>query len=306
MAAGTGPTRPGETINPATGQGVASPEGPPARRTGDTLEGALADLGLDVGARRAPGSAADPDEPPVFMGQTRRKGMNRVGKPTYKQRVLPLSEAYAEFYSFDTKTLRDLQETAYRAGYYGNVDREDVRWGDHDEESFSIWQAMVQRSAGFYSQGKRVSPFEALRRSVGSAPPRPEDEEPEKQRRAPLVTVLSNPDDLREVLQAGARTVLGRKLGDDEVAAFIASRQGQERRIQAQEYAMGGDEFVGNDENAPGGEITQLVDPRTEAEMAAREADPLKADSRKVVQQFESLVKMLGAGGILQSGAPEQ
>ena len=289
MANGIGPTRPGERIDPITGQGVNVPVGGAgAAPTGDTLADALADLGLDTSSLR---SAPVSDELPVFMGQTRRKGSASADKPTYQQKVMPLSEAYGEFYGFDAKTLRDFQEQAYNAGYYGNVDRGEIRWGDHDEDTLSIWQAMVQRSAGFYAQGKKVSPFEALRRSTASAPTGPEEPS-----RDPLTTVISSPDDLRKIFEAGVRTVQGRKIDPAQVDKWIARYQAGEAAEQQAAYSM----------TTTGGTITQQASPKVQAEVEAREADPLHADARVVVKKFAMLKDMLGPGGVMQASEAEE
>lgn len=127
------------------------------------------------------------------------------------------------------------------------------------------------------------------------------DTEPgaERAKRAPLVVRQSNPDDLRAVFRKSARSVLGRKLDDSQVDRMVAAYQAAEAAPQRQAHAMGGDEFG---DNPTGGTVTDPMDPRTFGEIEAREADPLRADSRKVVKQFDALAGMLGEGGLLQTG----
>ena len=283
---GVGPTRPGERIDPRTGQGVM-PGGSPAQSA--SVGGDLADLANSLGIDWGGGFDTAPEELPVWMGSTRRTGMART-RGTTQSRVVPLSEAYAEFYAWTDAQLQKFQEEAYARGYYGNVDREDVPFGEYDEDTLSIWTKMVDRSAGFYSQGKRVSPMKALTMSAGRTPTGDESDGP-----APLVTVLSNPDDVAKVFKAGVRTVLGKKVSQAEVDKFVAAYRSQEAALQQQSYNM--------EVNETGGTVTEMASAQVQAEIAAREIDPTKADSRKVVSQFDSLVKMLGEGGIMQTGA---
>lgn len=265
---------------------------PPGRTGGGaTVGGDLGEVAAGYGVSFGGGGGfqQESQEPPVWMGQKRQTGMART-RGTYTSRVVSLSEATGEFYSWSDAQLRKFQEQAYEAGLYGNVDRAEVPFGDFDEDTFSVWSTMVQRSAAFYSQGKKVSPMKALE-MAGRSKPVGVIEEVDGP--PPLVTVLSNPDELKKVMQAGARSVLGRKVSDADLEAFVSSIQGQEAAQQKSDYGM--------QVNEQGGTVTKLADPRVQAEVAAREIDPLKADSRKVVGKFDALVGMLGEGGLLQT-----
>lgn len=126
-----------------------------------------------------------------------------------------------------------------------------------------------------------------------------EDPEEGRTRRAPLRIDQSNPDTLKKVFRKALRNELGYKVDDERLSKMVAAYHAAEAAPQAQRHAMGGDEFG---DNQTGGTITDAIDPTTFAEQEAREIDPLKVDARKVVKQFDSLVGMLGTGGVLQVG----
>src|SRR5690606_24545474 len=82
---------------------------------------------------------AGPAEPPVYATDT------------------TVGELLQRFYKFDPQTLRRIQALLYAGGFYGNVDIDQIRWGQHDEDSFAAWTTAVARAARITAAGRDIS-----------------------------------------------------------------------------------------------------------------------------------------------------
>jgi hypothetical protein len=204
-----------------------------------------------------------PNDPPAWLG----------GEP---ERQVPSSQAYQEFYRLDENELRSLQETAFAAGLYGNRERDQIRWDDRDEMTREVWATLVDRSAGYLSTGRQVSPWQALM----EAAQHPQAANPDAPR--PVQITLPNPDDLRNIFRETARETLGggRKLDsklDEMVAKF-------NEKIAA--YQRG-------QQDPAGGTFVEPPSPQTFAEGYAKRVDPVAYDARKLLDKLDYLSQML-------------
>lgn len=85
----------------------------------------------------------------------------------------------------------------------------------------------------------------------------------ELEERDPLVIKLTNPDDIRAVIQSGSKAMHGVYLAEDEIQRFISGYQNEERRVQTLNY----------DAEPYGGEVIQEPNQaglQDQAEQAAR------------------------------------
>jgi hypothetical protein len=109
--------------------------------------------------------------------------------------------------------------------------------------------------------------------------------------RQPLVTKLSNPDDLKAVFRKAGIETLGIGFSSDQIDQMVNSYQQQERETQQQQYAMTG--YGSSTEPGPGGEITAPPSPDAYAVTQARQQDPGLAqehDALGMVNQFQNMV----------------
>lgn len=119
------------------------------------------------------------------------------------------TQAYLDFYRMDEDELKAFQRKAEAAGLFPNT----PRWGEHDEASFNVWKAMVDRSANFYAAGVTVTPTEAMERAVlaGAA-------------QADATPVeLPNAVELRQVFKKASEQLRGRGLSDSELTGMTSA-----------------------------------------------------------------------------------
>lgn len=234
----------------------------------------LADAGLitpeQATALVATGSTTANTSPPVWMGKkVVTSGFREAPGLKVEETIVPADKAASMFYSWSEKELRDFQEKAYNAGMYGRVDRNRIPWGDHDEDTLSIWKTMVARSAGFYENGEKVTPWDAMNRAAEKAPMFEED--------TGRTVSVSNPEDLIAVLRAGARQHLGS--GNLDPAQ-------QQRLVAAFQSAQRGAQAEGSEVGAPSASVF--------FENRLRELEPEKYDARKVIGGLRAAHEFLG------------
>lgn len=105
--------------------------------------------------------------------------------------------------------------------------------------------------------------------------------------RAPLVTRLSNPEDLKTVFRTAAKRALGYgNIPDEDLDRMVAAYQGMESSSQQAQYGA----------QETGGTITAPMDPEVFADQQAKQLDPTAYDSRKVVSKFQVMAEMFGGG----------
>lgn len=138
----------------------------------------------------------------------------------------------------------------------------------------------------------------------------------------PFTATLTNPTDLKAVIKAGARSVLGRTLSDDEVGAFIGNYQSAEManaqaqyavqheneaaRFSAQDaYARAQDEFqqtgqattqVPTTVETKGGVFTNPASPGNAAEEFARTHHAGEAGAHDIARTFGDFIGLIQGG----------
>lgn len=214
-------------------------------------------ISLDLSAGRTTGS---PDDPPAWDGSAN----------------VPVSQLYNRFYVLSDAELRRFQQAAVTAGI---VKPENMRFGAYDDETFRLWNSAVNQSAGFLAGGKKVDPFTALEQIAALTPPDAGKEPP-----VPPSAVISHPDSIKAGLKEAAVKVLGGTAGldDKRLDQLVAEFQKAQQRAQ----------LAAGQAQREGGTSVAAPEFAAFAEEQVREVDPLKADSRKVVEKFDVIAKM--------------
>lgn len=224
-----------------------------------------------------------PDDPRVYMGRKETnffgRGAKRYGKVPTEETYSTQSEAEKDFYAMSPAELRSFQEKAFAAGLYGNSDREDIAFGDYDEQTFAIWKSMVNRSAGFLARGVKKSPNEALDDAVKNAPAGAG----KGKKRDPLSGQVSNPADIRKTVNDTALEVLGRKLSPKQLDEYVTLYQAQQRKAQEAAYA--------NQE--AGGFSTEMPSASAFAEEQLRSQHPDEAHAHGVISRADEFYSLL-------------
>jgi hypothetical protein len=218
------------------------------------------------------GIAADDGSPPVWLGKQDKvttTGFREAPglKVVSEDKVVSANKAATMFYGWSEDEVRKFQEKAFAAGLYGTYDRTKIPWGDHDEDTLTIWKKMVGRSAGFYEQGQKVTPWEALDKAAELAPPLDAD--------GGATTSVANPLDLQRLLRETGREVLGS--GNVPGASGLVSQYQSQQRVAGLE-----------------GVETAAPSAQTFFENALRNMDPKRYDARKVVSGLRSAFEFLG------------
>lgn len=231
----------------------------------ETVEG-LDGLGLDLSGAQAEIAAMAGlfarEDPPLWDGEG----------------IVKRSEARVAFYDLDDDDLTDFQERAFAAGLYGTNNRARVRFGDRDEATFAIWEAMVDRAVGYHAVGQKVSPLDAFNEAA-------KVQTGFEETRQPLVTTVSNPVDIKEAMREAAKDAIGRgSIDEAKLDEIVARWQGMERHSQQEQYDL----------SETGG--TRVAPPSFEtfAENEARKIDPTAADAYKVMDKFSVMMERFG------------
>lgn len=113
--------------------------------------------------------------------------------------------------------------------------------------------------------------------------------------RAPLVSRVSNPDDIRAVLRETAYSLTGSRLSNEEEQRLISAYQATQGASNQAEYAAGG--------GAPGSTstVTNAASPQSFAEAQIEQMRPGEVASHRHLDAFE---KILGSMGSLASETP--
>lgn len=183
----------------------------------------LAGLGIDPGmiAGLVGGaSTADPDDPDVYLGP------DGARPPLVsKGRTSKLSALNAKFYALSPSELIAFQRRMAAAGLLKNP-----RYGDFDEDSYSLWSGINERAARFHAVGVKRTPNDVMDMVTAAAASTPEAESATPGD----VERLVSPLDLESQIQTAARSRLNRKMTPKQVADFLAVYDGIQRRDIAQ------------------------------------------------------------------------
>ena len=130
----------------------------------------------------------------------------------------------------DGAALAELQRQLIAAGY---MDDSNVVFGSPDLKTAS---AMAELLGSSNATGKvwRTTLAERLA-MAGLQPPKKE-----RAQALPLTIELSNPDDIRAMIQSGANEMFGKYLDPVEVEKFVSSYQAQQAAFQTEQYSASG------------------------------------------------------------------
>lgn len=188
--------------------------------------------------------------------------------PVDEDDVKSLSEANAAFYAMEENELADLQRRLIRAGI---LDPKKTVLGNYDDDTYSAFAAINERTAKFNAVGKKFTPSDVLGMIERKALPFAGEQQRGN------VNTLTNPVDLEQAVQSAAKERLGRKLRQNEVKKFVALYQGMERGTNARMNAAadraeeGGDTTMVNPASGPAA-VDQYIDANFAQEEAGQSA----------------------------------
>lgn len=257
----------------------------------DIRTAASNELGIDM--TLSGGAYADPNDLPVFTGRYRGGPRRTIGPGPAPQfqttREKRQSELEKEFYAQDPKDLSALQHRLWAGGFYAQgVDPEEIALGDYDEQTFAAYSKAVQRAARFYATGQELTVDEVIDMATGLEGAGAARAKGAGGGRQPLVTELTNPEDLKYVAQKTAVSALGRALRPDELERFVTSFHASQSTASAAAYGAAG---------GAGGAVVSPPSAQAAAEAFARREAPVEAGAHDVVRVFDVFSKMIGRRG---------
>jgi hypothetical protein len=238
----------------------------------------------DIGPGGGPGEFTMQEQAEALYG----------GAPSGYTRMMPeekrTSELEREFWSRPEDEMPELQRRLWAGGFYPpGADPAEIALGDRDPYTEKAWQNALDRAAKFRQAGRDLTLDEVidmganLRKEGGIGGGGPGT----GGGRAPLVTELANPEDLKYYAQKTAVSTLGRSLRPDELSRFVASFHNAQSVAQSAAYTAGG-------AGGPGGSVVGAPSPTTAAESFARQAAPVEAGAHDTVKVFDVVSKLLG------------
>jgi hypothetical protein len=196
-----------------------------------------------------------------------------------------IGDLAGSFFKLSGDKLRDLQQDLFIGGFYGNADPDKIAWGaEGDDVSYGAWLKAVARAQKYYAAGRNLTVEDVIKMAGEQSGKSLADGGGEK----PTTNVrLQDPAALGLMLDATSQKVLGRKANPEEKRLFLAAMRSAEISQGQQQH------------NAPTGalNVMQDVDPEAQAVVAARNADPVRADAREVVGVFDTIAKMFKTPG---------
>lgn len=171
---------------------------------------------------------------------------------------------YAPAASLSTDELIDLQNSMDAAGLYDkNADIVPGVWTDADTSAYTRALAGAnQTGSDDKTYIKRLIQSGAGAKQKASAA------------RAPLVVHLTNPDDLKTLLQHGARDLYGGDLPEEDVQAFVDAYHARETSARTQAYNLGDPSATGTLDGGAGGSVVDPASPSNAAEQFIRTQHP--------------------------------
>lgn len=152
----------------------------------------------------------NPAKPRTGLGKSESSILGRSTSPNVKS----LDAANAAFYGLTPQQLAEFQSRIVSSGIARD---RDILWGDYDDTTFKVWQAINERSARFYAAGQSRTPSEVLD-MIAAAQTGMGMEEGEQ--RTGDISRKTSSLDLEAVVQNAAQQRLGRKLSKKEAAKF--------------------------------------------------------------------------------------
>lgn len=235
-----------------------------------------------------------PNDPPVYFSgywEFGGSGSSPEGTPsTFNRQFVnkpgtkPFSAAEADFYNLDRGSeLQRFQELAFQAGLYGpNAEREDIRWGAYDEQTFSIWSDLNKSAAVALKAGKKHSVWDRLQDLVDH---RPDNLGKKAKKRQPLVTKLPDPREIEEMVRGVAPGVIGRDPTDSQISEFTSMYRALVQNFQQQVYDL--------EDTEKGGTVDAPPDAAALAAFQLRTQNPEQYEEAQSVGRQAAYLKLL-------------
>lgn len=182
----------------------------------------------------------------------------------------------------DADTRSQYQTMMWEAGIYGPNDT--FNPGEYDETSQAAWEKVVHRAAA--QELSLAEVLELGKKAVNDSGGLDAYYKGKKAATAqPLVTKLTNPDDLRMVAQEVATKRLGRNFTDAEITQFINAYHGTETAASKGAYGAA---------QGSGGAVTAEASPEGAATAYAQKEHPTEYAATAQVKVLEKMRSMLG------------
>jgi hypothetical protein len=194
----------------------------------------------------------------------------------YETSLSTVGKVMQAFYALDTGSLVQLQARLVAAG---QLDPCKFVPGQPDNATEKAYADVVKRSA---FSGRSI--LSILDESTKAVQAMGGIDALAKSKRAPLSLDLSNPNDLRRVVMAGAEKVYGHANVDEAtIQRIIGAVQSQQAAEQTAKY------------NGAGA-VTQAADPSTTAQNMLEQADPQAAATEQYRSYGDEVFKLLAGG----------
>lgn len=257
--------------------GQAAPTGAPAL---DATT--LANLGLSQAEAQGVVMTANTPDPAVPGTFFQPLHAGQMGPPTasgnanYKTTV---GAALQQWYALDSDQIEGLQKQLWDAGLYPRsmyAKGQEPAWGDpfSDAQGFSAYRTLLRRAS---TANKPIG--DILSQTAGSA---------QQKLNTGFSPVLTNPDDLRAIIKAGAPTILGQKISDAEVEQIVS-------KYQAADYNA---KFAQFQANSAGGATVASPNPTDFVKQQLEQLHPDQAAATQFNTEANSFLKAASAPSI--------
>lgn len=188
-----------------------------------------------------------------FASQVKADSLSNQGGT--KTKIVTYSDAIQALYDMTPDQVEQVQRMMYAAGpgvfypkgYYGKSARP-IDWGNPDDAVVG-YKNLLKRSKDQRTPSDYLRSYLDDKQKQGQKLWNPDDQG--KAATQPFQAVLTNPDDLKAIIQAGAPKVLGKKVSDAEMQDIISKFQTQQISAQRQQF----------DNNITGGVSDQSANP---------------------------------------------
>jgi len=261
---------------------VADKKKEPAPPTDD-----LASLGISMPAlpTLAAGNARQPLGPPQGFYTEQAAFLGPEADPEFQSKGPYINgDEWMPAYGMSVEDRDRLKARMNAAGLYGTSGYASGSWTQADANAYQI---VLEAANGM---GKR-DPNVVIDNLAASARAGARVQGP----RAPLVSQISNPDDIRAVLRKSAYELTGSRLSDEDENRLIAMYQGQQGAVNQAAYAGAG--------GAPGSThtVTQEASPEN---FAAAQIEAMRPGEVATHRHLEAFEKILGSMGTLAPDTP--
>lgn len=172
----------------------------------------------------------------------------------------------ARWYQMTPAEREAVQTKMFVAGMYGDIDANQVPYGQADPAGFAQWSKLVQQAMASSAAGKPATPESFLEAQASFALGAPEQDK----------VTLSSAASIAQNVDAMAQRVLGRKATSAEQRVLVAAFHAQERSYQT----------------TKSGTVT-TPDLSAMAEQQLRNTNPAEAGAHDVAGVFSSFLSML-------------